>query len=191
MECNHKNIKNTTLTKEFQGNTFKIEGLYCSDCGGEIWNKEMSKSFHNWLVTLEFDNTKQYSLSEDTNVVLQEFMKNINCEDEGQLVRSIIAVMNARLNNKICESVFQEIMESEDFKKLEEGKLDISKKVRITKAKTFYDFEVWRDIAGMKDSEMIRTEIMLILVMSKRKNAKFAKFWDEHFKEYLDIALSA
>lgn len=191
MTCNHKNVEKKILKRSFKDNTFKIEGMICNDCGGEIWDSEMNNKFHSWLINLEFDNIKQYSLSDNVNVLLKEFMNQIHCEDEGQLVRSIIAVMNARLSNKECNSIFNDVMDSEDFKQLETDKLTISKKVRITKVNTLYDFEVWRDIAGLSDSEMIRTQIMIILVMSKNKNTKFSEFWDNHFKDYLAISLAS
>lgn len=189
--CEHVNLKKVVVTKKFLDHTFSGKGLRCTDCGAVLWDNKLNQDFNTWLKNLDVDNQKQYMLSEVTNKFLQEFVNQNSCKDESSLVRSIIAVMNSKMSEPTYNDMFAEIMASDDFKQLEEGPATIAKKVRITNPKSLYDLEGWKEITGMNDSEFIRTSIMIVLVMSKQVNNKFAEFWHEHFKSYLEIAFAA
>lgn len=189
--CEHINLKKTSVTKKFLGHTFSGEGRKCSDCGAVLWDNKLSQDFNVWLKNLDIDNQKQYVLSDVANNFLQEFVKQNSCKDESSLVRSIIAVMNSKMSEPSYNEMFAEIMASKEFKQLEGLPATISKKVRITNPKSLYDLENWKEITGMNDSEFIRTSIMIVLIMSTQVNTKFAEFWREQFKTYLDVAFAA
>jgi hypothetical protein len=191
MECNHDELKRMTVEKTFKGEIFTTTGDVCVKCGSEIWTNQMSSDFHEWLKDLKFDNTVQYTISNSAHGLFEGFMKLIHCNDYSKFIRAVIAVMNERLSDSECNAVFSEIMELDDYKKLESEPASVSKKVRITNAKTYYDFTVWCDVMGMSESEMIRTYLLLMLIMTKNTNQKFADFWNSYFKQYIDFILAA
>lgn len=191
MECTHENMTIKTIKKEFEGHIFKTKGQVCVDCGSELWDNKISFEFHTWLQNLKFENTKQYLVSENTSLLLNELMQQIYCKDESKFIRAMIIVMNANLDNPECNEMFRQIMETEDYKRLESEKSSVKKKVRITNAKTMYDFTVWSKLMGLTTSEMIRTELMLTLVMCKNTHEKFAEFWNMHFKKSIELILAS
>ncbi len=189
--CDHKNLKKGTVTKKFLSHTFKAEAQICKDCGAELWDNKLNAKFQNWLKDLDVENQKQYKVSKSTDLLMKEFGSHFNCTDESKLVRSIIAVLNKKLSNPIYNNIFNEILDSEDFKRLKQEPLTLTKKVRITNPKSLYDIENWKEILDLNDSEFIRTYIVLILVIKKQVNNKFAKFWNCYIKDDLEMVLAA
>lgn len=189
--CDHKNLKKGTVTKKFLDHTFKTEAQICKDCGAELWDNKLNAKFQSWLNDLDVENQKQYKVSKTTDILMKELGSQFHCTDESKLVRSIIAVLNKKLSNPTYNNIFNEVLDSEDFKRLKQEPLTLTKKVRITNPKSLYDIENWKEILGLNDSEFIRTYIVLILVINKQVNNEFAKFWNSYIKDDLEMVLAA
>ena len=190
-ECAHENIIKKRITRTFLDHKFSTEGRGCSACGASLWDDKVSDRFYTWLNNLKINNQRQYKLSERTDKLLKKFGEQYHCKDESKLIRAIIAVMNSKLSSPEYNAIFGELMVSADFKSLDAEPTNISKKVRITSPKSLYDLENWKDINHLNDSELIRNYIMIILVASKQTNSKFADFWNNQVKGYLEVALAA
>ncbi len=189
--CNHENIEYTKIKRSFLSHEFTTQGSICKDCGAELWSNAVHSAFHNWLNNLEIDNQKQYNISENTQALLKKLNEQFYCNDESKLVRSIITVLSKKLSNAKYNTIFNNLMESNDFQSLIDETHNIHKKVRITNPKSLYDYENWKEILNFNDSEFIRTLIVLILVINKQVNNEFSSFWENEIKEALEMVLAA
>ena len=189
--CDHVNLEKTVVTKNFLTHTFTSNGRKCTDCGATLWDNNLNAEFHSWLKDLDLENQKQFMISKDTEHLLQEFMRQNFCKDESSTIRAIISVVNNSMSDPVRNKIFSDVLATEDFRNLESAPTTVSKKVRINNPKGLYDFEVWKEILQMNDSEFIRTSVLLMLTIGKQVNNQFYKFWNEHFKDLFEVVLAA
>jgi hypothetical protein len=195
MNCQHENIEQKFVEKEFAGEKFRRKTSVCKNCGAFLRDKEYELAFLGWLqdVYKKDRNKFQVQCHLDTGLVTvaDKFLAEYPGVSQSHLFRSLVVVYLDHIDSDVqLSATFDSLI---DFKILDSFTRKLEKKrVNIQfKPKMLVELEAMADAVDGRPAVLVEAAVVKMMSAITSQNSALKDFWEAEVMKYLDPILKA
>jgi hypothetical protein len=195
MNCQHENIEQKFVEKEFAGEKFRRKTSVCKNCGAFLRDKEYELAFLGWLedVYKEDRNKFQVQCHLDTGLVTvaDKFLAEYPGVSQSHLFRSLVVVYLDHIDSDVqLSATFDSLI---DFEILDSfTRKHEKKRVNIQfKPKMLVELETMADAVDSRPALLVEAAVVKMMSAITSQNSALKDFWEAEVMIYLDPILKA
>jgi hypothetical protein len=195
MNCQHENIEQKFVEKEFAGEKFRRKTPVCKNCGAFLRDKEYELAFLGWLEDVyKKDRNKfqvQCHLDAGLVTVADKFLAEYPGVSQSHLFRSLVVVYLDHIDSDVqLSATFDSLIDSkilDSFTRKHE-----KKRVNIQfKPKMLVELEAMADAIDSRPAVLVESAVVKMMSAITSQNSALKDFWEAEVMKYLDPILKA
>lgn len=190
-ECEHENLLEKKLEKEFLGKTFEYTAQVCCDCDAIIWTDEVNNSFYNWVSTCDFDRNKltvQFKLSKTASDCLDKLLEKFPGTKRTPFIRAVVMVY--------LDKIAQDSEKSAILEKVTMGSIftSFTPSERLPLKAEFnpramLDIMDWCEALEVTGSQLVEDILCRVVALFYETDPQLKDFWEKNILPHIQFAL--